>query len=604
MGAIFGNAILSAISLAIGLFANLFVSITAVFLGITVTIFKWVTSPGFISLSYTDPAGNPFIAMGWNFTRGLTNIVFVVALIAIGVGTTLRIREYQVQKLLLPLITIALLVNFSPVILGIIVDASNIVMNFFMQGGLQSGNVFANLALQQVDLIKGLAGGVKFWDPTATGEALAAAAASVMMIFFNIIAMVIYSLYSLLFILRYVAIWILTILSPLAFASYILPKTRGVFNQWWKLFIQWSIIGVIMGFFLYLSENLTYLVTQPGGLLNSPLTDPSQAPGFSIIFNNILPYFIPLILMMVGLTVGLAGAPQGAQGIIRIAQKAPAQITKAGGKFTTSVARGIPAIQRIEEKIKRRIETTPLISKITGGPGAYTRELAKKKEAAKSKVEHLQPQELEKIIKTTPLTHEDRLKRAAVVETLAEKGWLKAEHERYIPEAIRLGVPEKTIDRVAPHLIPQTPEGNKKFADVISRLRADDIDKLTDEAKESERVIRAIISTGRADYINKLGSQNKRIQDTVQKQIDNDFGEKWVSGGQFSMPELELLRNFHTNPASQGLGWKMIGTLQEIEERIKNFGKPPKPPEGKPSGLVTPGSPEFEKTEREKRLPK
>ncbi|GAI48319.1 unnamed protein product, partial [marine sediment metagenome] len=107
------------------LLANVFLSMSIAILGV-------VTSPGFISLSYTNPAGNEFLAVGWALTRDLANIGFVIILVIIGLATALKIREYQWQKTLPLLIGIALLINFTPVILGLIVDASNIMMHFFL----------------------------------------------------------------------------------------------------------------------------------------------------------------------------------------------------------------------------------------------------------------------------------------------------------------------------------------------------------------------------------------------------------------------------------------------------------------------------------------
>ena len=124
------GGILGAITQLLGFFVALLGTVTSLLLELAVQILNAVISTGLISLSYTNPAGNPFIAVGWELTRGLTNIIFVVALLAIGLGTALKINDYQAKKALPLLIVIALLINFTPVILGVIVDASNIIMNY------------------------------------------------------------------------------------------------------------------------------------------------------------------------------------------------------------------------------------------------------------------------------------------------------------------------------------------------------------------------------------------------------------------------------------------------------------------------------------------
>lgn len=341
MGA-FANAIAGVYATLFGLIANIIGTITGAFLAASVGIFNWITSENFISLSYTK-LDNPFIQVGWTLTRDLTNIFFVIALIIIGIGTALRRQNYQYQKALPTLIAIILLINFTPVILGLIVDASNIIMNFFLQGGFASGNSFVNQALSQWANVGSLAKGLKFWDPTASSEATAAAAGSIVLIFFNLIAALIYLIFAFVFIVRYIAIWTLTILSPLAFASFVLPATKGpIWNLWWKQFTQWSIVGPIAAFFLYLGDHLMRVATQPG-FISSSLAETSQAPGFSGIFNSILPYFIGLAFLIIGLFASLTFAPMGAKGIIQAGQKginkASTIASRAGWQGMKDVAR-------------------------------------------------------------------------------------------------------------------------------------------------------------------------------------------------------------------------------------------------------------------------
>ena len=319
------GALASVFAILFGLIANILGTITGAFLGIAVAIFNWVSSPGFISLSYTR-LDNPFIEVGWTLTRDLTNIFFVLALVVIGLGTALRLTGYQAQKALPTLIIIALLINFTPVILGLIVDASNIVMNFFVQGGFAGANSFANYATSQWSNLSVLFDLETFWNPI---DKVSAAAGSIVLIFFNLIAALIYLLFALIFILRYVAIWVLVILSPFAFACYIFPATKKVFSQWWQQFIQWSLIGAIAAFFLYLGDHFIKMATDPDSpLFKSSLPEIVNAPGLAPIMNGILPYFVAIAFLFIGLIMSLTFAPKGADAIIKGGQRG----MKAGGK--------------------------------------------------------------------------------------------------------------------------------------------------------------------------------------------------------------------------------------------------------------------------------
>jgi hypothetical protein len=333
MGGIIAGAFQAVFSVIFGFVANLLGTITGFFMFAAVNIFNFVTSPDFISLSYTN-AGlqegetgfNAFVYLGWTLTRDLTNIVFVIALVVIGLGTALRISGYQAQKALPTLIIIALLINFTPVILGLIIDASNIVTNFFIQGGFSGGTTLSSQVFGQWQNTMELVGAAKFWDPVATNKAMSAAIGSMVLVIFNLAAAIIYLLFAFLFVLRYVALWILVILSPFAFASYILPATRQVWTMWWKQFIQWCLITVIATFFLYLADYLISLTAR--GDLKFEMEEMSGLPGLAPIFNGVLPYLIPLALLAVGLFASLSFAPQGAGAIIKAGQKG----AEAGGK--------------------------------------------------------------------------------------------------------------------------------------------------------------------------------------------------------------------------------------------------------------------------------
>jgi len=335
MGAVIAGAFQAVFSVIFGFVANLLGTITGFFMFAAVNIFEFVTSPSFISLSYTnaglnpgDPGFNAFVNLGWMLTRDLTNIVFVIALVVIGLGTALRISGYQAQKALPTLIIIALLINFTPVILGLIIDASNIVTNFFIQGGFSGGTTLSSQVFGQWQNTMELVGAAKFWDPVATNKAMSAAIGSMVLVSFNLVAAIIYLLFAFLFIIRYVALWILVILSPFAFASYILPHTRQVWSMWWKQFIQWCLVTVIATFFLYLADYLIDLTAR--GTLKFEMEEMSGLPGLAPIFNGVLPYLIPLALLAVGLFASISFAPQGAGAIIKGGQRA----AQTGGKLT------------------------------------------------------------------------------------------------------------------------------------------------------------------------------------------------------------------------------------------------------------------------------
>lgn len=288
------------------LLANVFLSMSIAILGV-------VTSPGFISLSYTNPAGNEFLAVGWALTRDLANIGFVIILVIIGLATALKIREYQWQKTLPLLIGIALLINFTPVILGLIVDASNIMMHFFL-GDMVDFTFVATIWHEQLNILL---------DSAAWSRDLSFLpfAQTLFLIVFGFISGFIFFLFSFLFILRYIAIWMLVILSPIAFFCYILPATRGLFKTWWNQFIQWSIIGVSAAFFLWLSSHLLLLSWEGKVMSGTFDTGEKVTAPIAEMMNQLLPYSIGIGFLIAGFFVALSTSAMGATGIIAVTQK-------------------------------------------------------------------------------------------------------------------------------------------------------------------------------------------------------------------------------------------------------------------------------------------
>ena len=67
----------------------------------------------------------------WTISRDWANMLIVIGLIGVAIATMLNIDRYKAQKLLAPLLIVALLVNFSVLFVGLIIDSSTIIMNNF-----------------------------------------------------------------------------------------------------------------------------------------------------------------------------------------------------------------------------------------------------------------------------------------------------------------------------------------------------------------------------------------------------------------------------------------------------------------------------------------
>ena len=339
-----------------GTILRLIVGLATLIIQLGITILSWVLSPDFITYSYTDPARNPIIRVGWTLMRDLTNMSFVIILIFIALGTALRIAQYQAQKTLPLLIIIALLVNFTPVIVGVVVDASNIVMNFFVEKASGFDIMGQQFGAQSASLLGFLRG---CFDASSV---MALVLQSVVIFVFAFLALVIFLCFAVLFAMRYLAIWILVIISPVAFACYILPSTRKYFTGWWSQLWNWSIIGITAAFFIYLAN---HLLVHYAEIIN---TAPAGSTGwfgaqFTGFLNSLMPFVVALLFLIIGFFMSLKTSAIGASGVVSGFQRfarstVPGYVgrSKPVQQAKRTAARAGAAMARAPEAIARRMD--------------------------------------------------------------------------------------------------------------------------------------------------------------------------------------------------------------------------------------------------------
>lgn len=382
-GADFVTAKLVAVFTALAvLILQLPLAISNLFLGIAVKILGVVTSPRFISLPYTK-LDNPIIKMGWTVTRDLANMGIVLALVIIGIATILKIESYQIKKTLPVLIIIALLINFTPVILGVIVDASNILMHYFL-GDAMDASAFAETFSEQYEIV------TRAWsnifakagqreggpDLTPLGQTIALTS-------FGFIAGFIYITFAFIFLLRYIAIWMLVILSPLAFVCFILPKTKPYFDKWWDQFLQWCFVGVFAAFFLYLSNGLLALargqeLLGKTGLVGAKLPVPAEEaqaaagvlkelPTTTGLLNTLLPYYVVIGFLVLGIVATLSISAMGASTLINLSKRGHKGAWRGtkwiGGRIAQRGIRPLTERMRLKEAagwVSRKVEKAPV----------------------------------------------------------------------------------------------------------------------------------------------------------------------------------------------------------------------------------------------------
>ena len=198
--------------------------------------------------SYNDYINSTAVNYGWTLVRDMANMFFVVILLVIAFATVLGVESYGWRKLLVKFVLAAILVNFSRVICGVIIDAAQVFMMTFLNGvaAVAVGNI---VNVFHMDSILSLSTSTSADVLTSTSVFVACMVA----VFLAAISLATIGGYLVILLSRIVTLWILIVLSPLAFILGILPQTAKYSSQWWKEFTNSVIAGPILVFFLWLS---------------------------------------------------------------------------------------------------------------------------------------------------------------------------------------------------------------------------------------------------------------------------------------------------------------------------------------------------------------
>jgi hypothetical protein len=252
------------------------------------------------------------VTTGWEITRGLCNMFFALVLLFMAFATVLQIETYGLKKTLPRLVIAALLINFSLVFAGIIIDFAQVITNFFVSAAKGSIGITNNLmnGLQITRIYDWSKVDPDFFQAAVTvifGPTLQTIVEMFMGCFLFLAAAFSFFAMAFFLLVRIVWIWLLLIFAPLAWVSMIVPgapgQLGGLWNKWWQKFFQWVFFAPIYAFFLYLA----LLIAQNGIDIPIPTskTGTDAAKAFASSFfetpSIILQYIVIITILLGGL---------------------------------------------------------------------------------------------------------------------------------------------------------------------------------------------------------------------------------------------------------------------------------------------------------------
>jgi len=222
-----------------------------------VQLSAWILSP---LLGLRSFITHPLVTAGWPLLLGIANLGFMIALLFIAFATTLRIESMGASRMLPKLFIAAILINFSLIIAGLFLDASRIVMAIMVQSMTQEKLSGVGAAiLQQSGLVQAAyqagGGGTLSLRVDASAWANAFTVLQATILIWVVAAGIVILTVSLL--IRYIALILLLIVSPLAYVALAFPNTSGFTKKWWSMFIKYVLFGPAALFVLILLIKLT-----------------------------------------------------------------------------------------------------------------------------------------------------------------------------------------------------------------------------------------------------------------------------------------------------------------------------------------------------------
>lgn len=252
-------------------------------------LFDWTFAYSVSDSSYRSQ----FVTQGWGVIRDFCNIFFIFILLYVAFSTILDLKGPKAKEMIVNVIIIGFLINFSLFATQIIIDASNILARvFYNSDTIQITQKGANSVVENTSLLNttkkdytdgiiplsagivnkinpqnliinaqdiGSLGGVDSESTATKKDSISNTRFLIVTILssaVNIVGFIVFFSVAFLFIGRVISLWLAMILSPLAFFSYMVPELKKQpsfgWTKWWDETISSAFVAPLFIFFMYI----------------------------------------------------------------------------------------------------------------------------------------------------------------------------------------------------------------------------------------------------------------------------------------------------------------------------------------------------------------
>jgi len=274
-----------------------------------------------------------FVVEGWGLVRDFCNMFFIFVLLYIAFGTILKLGGVNTKQMIINVVIIGLLINFSLFATQVIIDASNILARVFYnqntivigiaQKDAQGNPLPVTSELGEFGEIKLSEAIVSKVDPQkliieakevsmipqkgvtdeGTPEPGISAGSFIIVVLLatavNVVGIIVFFSVALIFISRVVGLWLAMILAPLAFFSYTVPALQDIemigWKKWWPETLKLAFLAPVFVFFMYL---IVGFMDKGLNMVNTSLKIGTELHGLSFVIAIVVPFVFIMILLM------------------------------------------------------------------------------------------------------------------------------------------------------------------------------------------------------------------------------------------------------------------------------------------------------------------
>ncbi|MEK7125230.1 MAG: hypothetical protein AAB864_02495 [Patescibacteria group bacterium] len=316
-----------------------------------------------LAINMTASTDVSVVQSTWKIVRDFTNMFFILIMIAMAFSMIFKVSwlaEYDPGRIMAQFIIAALLINFSLVICGLIIDGTQSLNSIFITAIGDFGDRMGQFLRpgQWFELTNR--------DILNTPQ-LFFAGIMVFIVDFSLLVALVFAF------IRVPFLWLLTILSPLALLASVLPSTKKGYQSWWHYFIGWNFFLPIFLAVLYLGM---IVLSQQDTVISSIITTSAGSTalplvaGLNITIQTLFFYALVAFMLIGGTNAAIKGSLIAGVGAVNGAQWAKNIVLRQTGIGAFQAA-GKKRLEEIEKEGYGRIPGTQ--AKLFGGPAPFTK---------------------------------------------------------------------------------------------------------------------------------------------------------------------------------------------------------------------------------------